>query len=76
MSNTGHGRAVAHDAEIDREPGSPTGNYLADRVAEIEYGIESAEKVAAGAKQTAATLREELKQARAELKAHRAGVEG
>jgi hypothetical protein len=75
MSSTGKASAEGYDANIDREPGSPLlDGYLAARVEEIEYGIESAEKVAAGAKQTAAQLRDDLKQAKAALRAHRAGT--
>jgi F0F1-type ATP synthase membrane subunit b/b' len=74
LSSTGAARAEGFDASVSSEVG-PIEGYLIDRVAEIEYGIESAEKVAAGAKQTAATLRDELKQAKADLKAHRAGTE-
>lgn len=74
LSNTGAARAEGFDATVSTTTPGPIEGYLIDRVAEIEYGIESAEKVAAGAKQTAATLREDLKQAKADLKAHRAGT--
>jgi len=66
--------ATGYDAEVNTTAGNHDNRaYLARRVEEIEYGIKSAEAVAAGAKQTAATLRDELRQAKADLKAARAG---
>jgi prefoldin subunit 5 len=74
MSTTAGGSAAAHDAAVQTGPPSdPVIEYLTTRVDEIQEGIETAEEVAAGAKQTAATLREELKKAKADLKAARAG---
>jgi prefoldin subunit 5 len=74
MSATAGAGAAAHDAAAQTGPPSgPVIEYLATRVDEIQESIETAEEVAAGAKQTAATLREELKKAKADLKAARAG---
>ena len=72
----------AHDAtaEADERDLWPTSDdqmkYLADRVDELTAGVEKAKAVAAGATQTAKTLADELKQAKADLRAARAGREG
>ena len=72
--STAQGKAVGYDATVSTADLRDPVDYLAARVDEIEYGIKSAEAVAVGARQTAATLRGELKDAKAALQAARAGA--
>lgn len=76
MSSTGHAQAEAFNASVSTADLSDPVDYLAARVEELTGNIDTAEKVAAGAKATATSLRAELKQVTAELKAARAGREG
>jgi hypothetical protein len=62
-------QAVGYDAEVSHDDLRNPVVYLTRRADELNQSIASAEAVAAGAKQTAATLREELKQVKAELRA-------
>jgi hypothetical protein len=82
VSNTGKSAAAAHDAAAvadEGQVGQPLTvaqvEYLRVRVDELSAGVSKAKQVADGAKAIAATLAEELKQARADLKAAESGRE-
>jgi phage shock protein A len=70
MAGTAHGQAVGYDAAVSHNDLRDPRDYLRQRIEDLEHSAEAADAVAAGAKQTAASLRDELKQARADLKAY------
>jgi phage shock protein A len=72
-SSSGHAQAVGYDASVSQNDLRDPRAYLAQHIEDLEHSVDAADAVAAGAKQTAASLRDELKQARAALKAHDAG---
>lgn len=72
-SSSGHAQAVGYDAYVSQNDLRDPRDYLAQRIEDLEHAVEAADAVASSAKQGAASLREDLKQARAALKVHDAG---
>lgn len=76
MPSDAAAQAVGYDAGVSHEDLRDPIDYLTRRVEDLERGIRAAGAVAAGAKQTMDALRDELKQAKADLRTARTGQEG